>query len=61
MRRKIKKVWEKFGGSKDTLYLCTVKRKERPTPDPSRKGGERPPGSGNDLMTERSMTQHKTN
>ena len=60
MRRKMKKVWEKFGGSKDTLYLCTVKR-ERPTPDPSRKGGERPPGSGNDLMTERSMTQHKTN
>ena len=60
MRRKMKKNSWKFGGVKDTLYLCTVKRK-RPTPDPSRKGGERPPGSGNNLMTERSMTQHKTN
>jgi len=56
----MKKNGWKFGGVKDTLYLCTVKRK-RPTPDPSRKGEERPPGSGNDLMTERSMTQHKTN
>ena len=49
-----------FGGIAKTSYLCTVKR-ERPTPDPSRKGGERPPGSGNDLMTERSLTiNHNT-
>ncbi len=41
-------------------YLCSVKR-NRPTPDPSRQGGERPPGSGNDPMTERSNTSAKTN
>ena len=29
MRRKMKKVWEKFGGVKDTLYLCTVKERGR--------------------------------
>ena len=48
----MKKDGWKFGGVKDTLYLCTVKR-ERPTPDPSRKGGERPPGSGNDQKEEK--------
>ena len=42
----------------EMLYLCSVK-KNRPTPDPSRKGGERPPGSGNVLMTERSNTSAK--
>ena len=32
MRRKMKKNSWKFGGVKDTMYLCTVKRKEGSPP-----------------------------
>ncbi len=42
-RREMKIIAEKFAYVKDTLYLCIVKR---PTPDPSRQGGGRPPGDG---------------
>ena len=36
----MKKVAEKFGGSKDTLYLCTVKREEGSPPPAPPRGGE---------------------
>ena len=45
-----------FAYVKDTLYLCRVKK--RPTPDPSRQGGEGLREAGN-LLHKMKNTAHK--